>query len=201
MRWGVVRVPLVAVAGLASILAAGCQSGDAGSVLSLGGKAAAPDTDSSKVKLSDLRGYCPKVTLRDTDAVLNVYAKGGQDDPAKLLYQASISDVTRSCSHANGTLSITVAVAGKVVPGPAAVPGTVTLPLRITALQGDEQISSQLYQQPVQLADANSAVQFVIDDSSLNIPEPQQPDLRIYAGYELAPPKPEKKTGKKGRKG
>ncbi|TGR72863.1 hypothetical protein EN832_34400, partial [Mesorhizobium sp. M1C.F.Ca.ET.189.01.1.1] len=90
-----------------------------------------------KILASQLRAYCPKVTLRDGTAFFNTYAKGstakpkkkkgnaaadaeaqaaaaaaqtgpsGQPvdpdhAPAKIIYQASISDVTRDCTHANG---------------------------------------------------------------------------------------------------
>ncbi|MGO4836962.1 hypothetical protein AB4144_32425, partial [Rhizobiaceae sp. 2RAB30] len=59
------------------------------------------------------------------------YAKGGQDDPTKLAYQAAMTDVTRSCTRANGMMTINVAAAGKIITGPAGAPGAVTMPIRI----------------------------------------------------------------------
>ena len=51
-----------------------------------------------KVLQSELRAYCPPVTLREGTAFFNTYEKGGDNDPTKLIYQSSISAVTRSCS-------------------------------------------------------------------------------------------------------
>ena len=84
-----------------------------------------------QVLQSDLTGYCPRVQLREGTAYFTTYAKGGQDDPAKIVHQASISDVTRSCTRAGGMLTMKVAVAGRVVSGPAGGPGTVTMPIRV----------------------------------------------------------------------
>jgi hypothetical protein len=170
---------------------AGCQSGDSGSVL---GSATGTTTDSAakpaeeKVKESDLRGYCPRVTLRDGTAFFNSYAKGGQDDPAKLLYQASITNVTRSCKRSDGMVNITVAVAGRVVPGPAGAPGTITMPIRIAVVQGETVLYSQLHKHQVAVGDASAATQFVFNDPNISLPEPSQRDIQIFAGYDEGPP-------------
>ncbi len=111
-----------------------------------------------KVSQADLLAYCPKVTLREGTAIINSYAKGGDGDPAKLVYQASMSDATRSCTRSGGTLTMTVAVAGKVVPGPAAPPGEVTLPIRVVATQGEAVLYTKLTQHTVALGDASAAV-------------------------------------------
>ena len=139
------------------------------------------------MKESDLRGYCPAVTLREGTASITSYAKGGEGDPAKLLYQASIADVTRSCKRENGMLNITVAIAGRVVPGPGGSPGTITMPIRIAMIQGDNVLYSQLHKH--QVAVGAAATQFIFSDAGLSIPEPTERTIRIYAGYDEGPPK------------
>lgn len=170
----------LAASGLLLVLA-GCQSGSM-----FGGGEEKPV---EKVLASELLGYCPKVNLREGTSVLDTYAKGGDGDPAKLIYQASISDVTRSCKRAGGMLDITVGVAGRVVPGPAAPPGEVTLPVRIVASRGDEVLYSQLNQNTVALGDASVAVQFVFNDPNVSIPDPTTQDISIYAGFDAGPAK------------
>lgn len=176
-----------------TLAAAGCQSDDAGG---LGpdkvGDQLKPPTE--KVKESDLIGFCPRVSLREGTAYFNSYAKGGQDDPTKLLYQASITDVTRSCKRDNGTLSITVAVAGKVVPGPAGAPGNVTMPIRIVMIQGSTVLYSQLHKYQLAVGDASQASQFVFNDPNISIPDPTGRGIQIFAGYDDAPGQKEKKT-------
>jgi hypothetical protein len=168
------------------LAAAGCQSGDSASVLGLGGTKDKPAQP--KVLQSDLLAYCPKVTLREGTAIINSYAKGGDGDPAKLIYQASMSDATRSCTRSGGTLTMNVAVAGKVVPGPAAPPGEVTLPIRIVATQGDNVLYTKLTQHTVALGDASAAVQFVFNDPQVAIPEPTEADVLLFAGFDQGPP-------------
>ena len=82
------------------LAAAGCQSGDAGGVLGLGGNKQEKQPEEGKILASELLAYCPRVTLKEDTGYINNYVKGGEDDPAKLTYQASISEVTRSCSRA-----------------------------------------------------------------------------------------------------
>ena len=159
------------------LAAAGCQSsgGDKPTV--------------EKVTASELTAYCPRVTLREGTASFNSYAKGGQDDPAKLAYQASISDVTRSCTHASGLLTMNVAVAGRVVPGPAGVSGTVKMPIRIAVVQGDKVLYSKLHVHQVAMSDSGVATQFVFNDSNVTIPNPEAQTLEVFAGYDEGPPK------------
>ncbi|WP_376705625.1 hypothetical protein RQ479_14590 [Mesorhizobium sp. ISC25] len=205
------------VAGLAltgfMLAAAGCQSSDNG-ILGFGKKDTTPPPD-PKVLSSQLQAYCPKVTLRDGTAFFNTYAKSGPkpkkktdvaaeeaaqpaadgagvdqpDDSAKIIYQASITDVTRDCSRANGSMSMKIAVAGKVVPGPMFTPGTITMPIRIAVMHGTEVLYSQLHSYQVQVTDPSSATQFVFTDSSVVVPEPTARDYQAYAGYDEGAPK------------
>ncbi len=167
---------------LAAALAACQSSGSGGGIRKPGDSALAPPP-SERVKESDLRGYCPLVTLREGTATYSTYAKG---DPAKLRYRASISDVTRSCARENGMLNITVAIAGRVVPGPAGGPGNVTLPIRIAVLEGDRVIYSELHKHEV--ASGAQATQFIFSDSGISIPDPPERNIRIFAGYDEGPP-------------
>lgn len=164
---------------------AGCQSGDSG-ILNLGG-AKEKKPDEGKILASELLAYCPKVTLKEDTGYFNRYAKGGEDDPAKLIYQASISDVTRSCSRANGVLTMNVAVAGRIVPGPAGSPGTVTVPVRIVATHGEEVLYSQLIDHQVQVGSV--ATQFVIGDPNVTMPIPSDRGIQVFAGFDAGPPK------------
>jgi hypothetical protein len=175
----------VALAGF-TLAAAGCQSGDAGGVLGFGGKEKKPEE--GKVLASELLAYCPKVTLKEDTGYFNRYAKGGEDDPAKLSYQASISEVTRSCSRATGMLTMDVAVAGRVVPGPAGVSGIVALPVRVVVLQGGEVLYSQLLNHQVTVG-GNQAQQFIVSDPSVTVPIPADKTLQVFAGFDAGPPK------------
>ncbi|AZO33642.1 hypothetical protein EOA27_06235 [Mesorhizobium sp. M2A.F.Ca.ET.037.01.1.1] len=122
-------------------------------------------------------------------------------DPSKIIYQASIADMTRDCTHANGQLSMKIAVAGKVVPGPMFAPGTVMMPIRIAVQRGDEVLYSQLHQYQVQVTDPSAATQFVFTDTNVVVPEPSAKDYQAYAGFdENTPAAPADKSKGKRKK-
>jgi len=219
------------VAGLAlagfMLAVAGCQSSDNNGILNFGltkkDPTAPPPPQDPKILASQLRAYCPKVTLRDGGAYFSTYAKGsvakpkkkkgdaatqadaaaaaaqpqtgpnGQPvdpdhDPSKVIYQASISDMTRDCTHANGQLSMKIAVAGRVVPGPMFAPGTITMPIRIAVQHGNDVLYSQVHQYQVQVTDPSAATQFVFTDANIVVPEPTAQDYQAYAGYDDSKP-------------
>ena len=87
----------VAGLALAGLLlgATGCQSGGAGDVLGLGGETKQDQaTPEGKVLASELLAFCPQVVVREEEGYINRYAKGGDGDPAKLSFQASITEST-----------------------------------------------------------------------------------------------------------
>jgi hypothetical protein len=192
---------------------AGCQSSDGGGLLGVGGdkqagtKQAEAQPQSGKVTASSLRAYCPKVILRDGTAYFNTYGNGGrkatedgsgQDNSANIVYQAAITDVTRDCTHAGGTMTLNIAVAGKVVPGPLGKPGTITMPIRIVVMQGtDDVLYSKLHQYKLQITDMSAATQFVFNDPAVAVPEPTAANYRVFAGFDEGPPAP--KTPRKKR--
>lgn len=181
---------LAGIALVGFVLAAtGCQSGDAGSLLGFGGGDKQRQPEEGKVLASELRAYCPTVTLKEDTGYINRYAKGGEEDPAKLSWQASINEVTRSCSRQTGMLAMQVALAGRVVPGPAGAGGTVTLPIRITVLRGDgEVLYSQTQNHQVGLG-GNQAQQFLVKDSNVVVPIPENNTLQVVAGFDTGPAK------------
>lgn len=169
---------------------AGCQS-NSGDVLNVQGKQAA-GASGEKVLASELNAYCPTLTLREGTAYFNTYARGGQDDPAKIVYQASIGEVTRDCKRANGQLTMNVAAAGRIVPGPQGAAGTITMPIRVVVTRGSDVLYSQLHQHKVQVGDTSSATQFVFSDPNVTVPEPTSRNYQVFIGYDEGPPKAKK---------
>lgn len=135
----------------------------------------------------ELRGYCPRVSLQSGTAFYNSYERGGEGDPEKIVYQASIADLTRSCAYGAGTMTVTVAAAGKVVPGPVAKDGTVTLPIRVALVRGEEVLYSQLHQYQVQIAATSPATQFIFTDPNATIPTPDAANVQVLVGFDEGP--------------
>jgi hypothetical protein len=178
-------------AGAASIGAlvalAGCQSGGALD-LGLGGwgsqkpQPAAPPSDT--ITADELRAYCPRVTLRSGTAFYSTYERGGDGDKNKIVYQASLTDVTRSCEYSGGMLNMAVATAGRVVPGPVARDGTITMPSRIAVVRGEEVLYSKLHQYQTSIAALSPATQFVFKDPDVSIPVPTARNIEVFVGFD-----------------
>lgn len=177
---------LIPAAVAAMLAAAGCQSGDPATALDPGKQAGKTE---EKVTEAELRAYCPRVALRDGTAFFATYAKGGDNDPTKLVYQASISDVTRTCRTVDGAITMNVAIAGRIVPGPAFTAGTVTLPIRIAAMRGDEALYAQVHRHQVSVTDASVATQFVFNDPNVSFVLPADRAVQVFAGYDRETPR------------
>ncbi|MGE0501551.1 MAG: hypothetical protein AB7I79_07765 [Rhizobiaceae bacterium] len=179
-----------AIAVLAVLLAAaGCQSGDGIGALQLGlSNKGSDEAQRAKISEAELRAYCPAVTLREGAAIVRSFAKGGDADPAKLQYQAAISDATRACTRSDSMLTMNVAVAGRVVTGPAGATGTVTLPIRVAVTRGEEVLYSQIHQYQVALS-PSGATQFIFNDPNVVIPIPAPRTVQVFAGFDEGPAK------------
>lgn len=172
---------------------AGCQSGGSDNAVA-GVDTTAPPPPTGKITESELRAYCPSITVRDGTAAFATYAKGGQDDSSKMIYQASIANGTRACTRADGSMTINVAVAGRIVPGPMGQAGSITLPIRVAVTQGGEPVYSQLHQYKVTVSDTTSATQFLFKDPNVVIPIPPDGAARIFVGFDEGQDKTKKKS-------
>jgi len=136
-----------------------------------------------KISQNELEAFCPPVRVRQGTAALNRYTRGGDGDPSKLSFQASLGETTRACSRADGNLTINVASAGRVVAGPAGAPGSVVLPIRIVVTRGDEVLYSQLQKLDVAI-NQQQATQFVFKDPNVVIPIPAERNVMVQLGFD-----------------
>lgn len=178
------------------MLLAGCNSGNPGGDFVLVGKpdpmqgTGDPATRYTRVPVATtaeagavVQGFCPAVVLRDGTAYHRSYAGGKQDDPQQVVYQASLADSTRACARTDTTLTITAVLQGRLVAGPQGKTGTFNLPIRVTVLDGEKEVSSQVVQHPVTLADVNQPTQFVFSNQ-VTVPADVSGATRVYVGFE-----------------
>ncbi|ABQ61528.1 hypothetical protein H721_00505 [Brucella ovis IntaBari-2006-46-332] len=176
--------PVFATVLLASL--AGCTTSgtENGANSSLPTKATSGE---KRISETELRAYCPSVSLRDGTAFFNTYEKGGDKDPERVIYQAALTDTTRSCQYGNGTLTMDIAGAGKVVPGPKYKTGTIVMPIRVAIRQGDQVVYSKLHKQRVSITNPDTATQFVFNDKGVMIPMPDKQNVQIFIGFDEGP--------------
>lgn len=115
-----------------------------------------------------VQAFCPPVVMREETAVHQVYARGGQDNPEKLVYQASLADATRQCTANETTITINVVAQGRIVAGPAVTAGQVNLPVLVEVIDGDDVIYSQKVGFPVELP--ATGTQFIFSKADVQIP-------------------------------
>lgn len=166
--------------GLAMIALAACQTASTQDTL----QSAAEE---EKVTEADLRAYCPRVQLNEGTAFFTTYTKGNDDNPDEIIYQASISDVTRTCRYRDGQLFITVAAAGRVVNGPKSTGGNITMPIRVAVKEGEGLPYSRLGQFDVPVTPGAGATQFIYKDDQIVLPEPAIRNIQILIGYDEGP--------------
>ncbi|RCW79297.1 hypothetical protein [Phyllobacterium bourgognense] len=167
--------------GLAGCSTSGSNSDDPNSEKSL-----ATAEAQKRITASELTAFCPTVTIREGTSVLTNYGKSDKT-PENLIYQASISNQTRSCQSSDGTMTMNVAVSGKVVPGPKFTPGTITVPIRVAVIQGTNVLYSTLHKQAIPASDGSAATQFVFNDPSVSFPKPTAQNIQVFIGFDEGP--------------
>jgi hypothetical protein len=174
---------------------AGCNSSSPVSGLSLG-SSAQPAAATGPVVV---QAYCPQVGMLEQSAIKNAYAGNAKDDPAKLLYRASLSEATRACTANDTTLTIRVQAQGRVVIGPAGKPGRISLPINVEVIgEGDKVLYSQTQITPVDVP-AEGVAQFLFDKADVSIPNQMggvSTFTRVRIGFDDATVK---KTGRNKR--
>jgi hypothetical protein len=172
--------------GFVAISLSACQGGGGGGFLGMGeSRRAAPQEDLARITDTELRAYCPRVLVPEARSVLRTYQRGGDGDAAKLVLQASIDDSTRACSYGDGTLTLNVAVAGRLVPGPAGGAGSTPVPVRFTVTQGDRVVFENVQRQTIAASEGGAAVQFVFNEPAIVIPAPTARDVMVTVGFDI----------------
>lgn len=141
----------------------------------------------AELTADDLRAYCPRVSLHEGTAILRTYTKNKKDDPDEMIYQATITDVTRACRYEGGNLYMQVAAAGRVVWGPKGTAGSLELPIRVAVKQGESLPYSKLHKIQVTVPATGDATQFILKDDQIVVPAPTQPDLQVLTGFDEGP--------------
>ena len=150
-------------------------------------KAQATAEAQKRITASELLAFCPTVTIREGTSVLTNYGKSADKTPENLIYQASIADETRSCQPGDGTLTMNVAIAGKIVPGAKFSPGTITVPIRVAVIQGKDVLYSKLHKHAVSATDSSAATQFVFNDPNVTFPKPTTQNIQVFIGFDEGP--------------
>jgi len=136
-----------------------------------------------RISESELRAYCPRVALPDRDAFYTVYERGGEEDPKRIIYQVAIDKVTRACRYAGQQITMEVAAAGRVVPGPKFNVTSLNLPLYVRAQRGAEVLYEKTQQLAVSALARGEAAQFLFKDEAVVFEQPTARNVQIFVGF------------------
>jgi len=146
-----------------------------------------------KIRESELRAYCPQVTLPDSAAFYNVYENGGEGDATRILYQVVIDKTTRSCRYGEGQMTMQVAVAGRLVPGPKFNSAALSLPLYVEVKRHDEVLYHKQHGHSLTPNSQTVATQFIFKDEAVTFPQPTARNIRVAVGFDRPNKRPNKR--------
>jgi len=136
---------------------------------------------------------CPEVTVRIGASTLLIGSKPGQTAPSPLevRYQGSIIRTARECHVNAGIVTMKVGIEGRIITGPAGIPGAVDVPLRIAVVQegtDPKTVASKFARETVTVANAVDRVTFTHIDPDVSFPVPTPPGLIdnyvVYVGFD-----------------
>ncbi|MDZ7872803.1 MAG: hypothetical protein U5N27_06280 [Rhizobium sp.] len=174
---GVVAVSLMMVL-------SGCNAGGLGSSLGLSSSEPAAATPAAASgQQAFVQGFCPQISLSDGTASYRTYARGKDGDAEQVIFQASLADTTRSCARTETSLTINALVQGRLVAGPQGKAGTINLPVRVTVVDGGQEVFNEVEQYAVTLADVNQPTQFIYSKAA-TVPGNISGTARVTIGFE-----------------
>lgn len=130
--------------------------------------------------------YCPPIQLQSDTYLIMKFARGKENDPSGLLYQATVEEWARSCKpEGSDQTRIKVGLSGHVTPGPAWEGGEVILPVRVAVLSPEEgaaPLQSELITIPVTLGTGvPSEAWTMIED---NFVVPRNEAMKVVFGFD-----------------
>ena len=170
--------------GLCAAVLAGCGSGAgnvAGNIISGGQEPieVSPETFAPPVP-------CPPMQLQSNTFLIMKYARGKDNDPEGLLYQATVEDWANTCTQeAGGGRRMKLGFSGDVTPGPAWKGGEVVLPLRVAIVPGGSEakpLSSEVLQIPVTLGAGAPSEQWTLVENKFTIPASES--VKVVFGFD-----------------
>jgi hypothetical protein len=132
--------------------------------------------------------------MRDQDAIFRTYAKGKKDDPQQIVFQASFGDYTRQCTLNDTNLTMTVVAQLRLITGPAGTPGPVTLPIRISVVDGETVLYSEVTKFPTEIPAGAPGTQVIFRKDGITMPVGSGALVRVNIGFDTQPAKTKKSS-------
>jgi hypothetical protein len=130
---------------------------------------------------------CPTIQIRSGASTYAVGPPGGGEPTSTTLrYQATVARTARECSVNAGNMTVKVGVQGRLILGPAGVPGQIEVPLRLALVQEGVEpktLWTKGYRVPVTVPPQQTNVPFVHVEEDITFPVPKRNELDAYVVY------------------
>lgn len=148
---------------------------------------AAQNDSGKQVDITAPGSECPVMQLAPGDSNITIMAKGGTDSLA-VMHRGEITKTARECAPSiSGGLSVKFGFAGRVLLGPQGKPGTITLPVKVTVLDGGQTtFKTDLVKVPVTITPDQATGYFSVTREVV-VPVPQggsAKNYRIVVGFD-----------------
>lgn len=162
------------------------------------------DPNKPKTPVGTVSVRCPDVEIREGTETLRTFRVGAGSAPEALVWQATFGKLARECRtlgvEDNYSGFYKVGASGRILLGPAGVPGTYQVPVRVALVRGGTDVlDSRLTQVSIIVApgDAQASFTVVVDNFKVKRDKTDNlSDLQIYVGFDPAPVAPEKPARK-----
>lgn len=129
---------------------------------------------------------CPPMQLQSNTFLIMKYARGKENDPQGLLYQATLKDWANTCTQEpDGGRRIKMGFSGDVTTGPAWRGGEITLPVRVAILPGGSDVrplSSEVLKVSVPMNVGAPSESWTIVEDKFTIPPGQ--GVKVLFGFD-----------------
>ena len=175
--------PALALA-LAGCLGFGGSGGGDDMAATTGTTEASADPEAIDIRRYLGPDYCPELRIREGAEVVRRYDPAHIDDPAYVIWQASIGRTARECLYeTDGTLTLRIGVSGRVIAGPKGGPGTVEVPVGIVVEKYQEaELAAETIPLAIAIPPQNSTTFSEVRE--INVPSPgTDRDYLIHVGF------------------
>ena len=109
-------------------------------------------------------GECPAVAVATaSDGVITMKAPGGTGDNLAVLHRGEITRTARECAAGPGGVIVKYGVAGRVLLGPQGKAGNITLPVKVTIVDGARKtVKTEQIKLPVTIGASEAAGYFSV---------------------------------------
>ena len=133
---------------------------------------------------------CPFIDIREGASTLTVPPPppDGSNEAMSLKYQGTFVRAARECAVANNQMVMKVGIQGRIIIGPAGVPGQIEVPLRIAivdspATSAAKTVFTKLIRIPVTIGPADQNTDFTHIEEGISFPLPTVGSLDDYIVY------------------